>query len=400
MKTVRDPRKAPTGALAPAVSLSPAQVPRTPAPPASSIPHPSSPLPPPPSPQTGIALIIVMISVFVLTVLAGGFAYSMKVETKLARNANSESELEWLGRSAIECARWELAQQMSIPQEPYDALNQVWAGGIGGIGTSNSPLADFKNELQTRDGGATWTIVDLERKANINVANEALLQQALMVMGVDAGQMTPVINSILDWIDKDESARIEGAESDYYQGRSPPYFAKNGPLDDISELLLIKGAQDYYAPLPPMEAGQRVYNPFSSHFGSQGANVIAPSVGLTNLFTPLSNGKINLNTASAEVLQIIPTVTPEAAQGIVSAREGEDDGSGLFGPYRNVGEVRRVPQVSLPMLGAIQQFATVRSSTFEVHVDAQVAGYHRHFVGIIGRNNPRDVQILSFYWTD
>jgi len=52
------------------------------------------------------------------------------------------------------------------------------------------------------------------------------------------------------------------------------------------------------------------------------------------------------------------------------------------------------------MLGAIQQFGAVRSSTFEVHVDAQVAGYHRHFVGVLGRNNPRDVQILSFYWTN
>jgi len=86
----------------------------------------------PNSEQAGIALIIVMISIFVLTMLAGGFAWSMKVETKLARNANSESQLEWLGRSAVECARWELAQQLSIAQEPYDALNQVWAGGMGG----------------------------------------------------------------------------------------------------------------------------------------------------------------------------------------------------------------------------------------------------------------------------
>ena len=49
--------------------------------------------------EHGIALVIVMISIFVLTILAGGFAYSMKVETRLARNANSETELEWLGRS-------------------------------------------------------------------------------------------------------------------------------------------------------------------------------------------------------------------------------------------------------------------------------------------------------------
>jgi general secretion pathway protein K len=351
------------------------------------------------NPRSGIALIIVMISIFVLTMLAGGFAYSMKVETRLARNANSESELEWLGRSAVECARWELAQQMGIAQEPYDALNQVWAGGPGGIGTSNSPLADFKNELQIQDGNATWTIIDLERKANINVANEALLQQGLMVMGVDAGQMTPVVNSILDWIDRDENPRIQGAESDFYQGLTPPYFSKNGPIDDISELLMIKGAADVYAAGDVNPSQQTAYNPLTSRFSGAGS-VLPPPIGLTNLFTPLSNGKINVNTASAEVLQVIPSISPEAAQAIVSAREGEDDGSGLFGPYRNLGEVRRVPQVTLPMLGALQQFGTVRSSTFEVHVDAQVAGYHRHFVGILGRNNPRDVQILSFYWTN
>jgi general secretion pathway protein K len=352
-----------------------------------------------PALESGIALIIVMISIFVLTILAGGFAYSMKVETKLARNADSESELEWLGRSAVECARWELAQQLTVAQEPYDALNQVWAGGIGGIGTSNSPLADFRNEIDVKDGFAKCTIVDLERKVNINTPNEALLQQALLVMGVDAGQMTPVVNSILDWIDRDESPRIQGAESDFYQGLNPPYYAKNGPIDDISELLLIKGAADFYAPAENIGSQQNVYNPLTSRF--KGSDVIAAApVGLTNLFTPLSNGKININTASAEVLQVIPGITPEAAQAIVGAREGEDDGSGLFGPYRNLGEVRRVPEVSLPMLGALQQFGTVRSSTFEVHVDAQIAGYHRHFVGIIGRNNPRDVQILSFYWTN
>src|SRR5262245_62521011 len=96
------------------------------------------------SAQSGIALIIVMISIFVLTILAGGFAYSMKVETRLALNANSETELEWLGRSGIEKARWILAEQLKIPQEPYDGLDQVWAGGPGGIGTSNSALAQVQ----------------------------------------------------------------------------------------------------------------------------------------------------------------------------------------------------------------------------------------------------------------
>jgi len=52
------------------------------------------------------------------------------------------------------------------------------------------------------------------------------------------------------------------------------------------------------------------------------------------------------------------------------------------------------------MLGAIQQFGDVRSKTFEVHVKATVNGYSRDFVGILGRNTQRDIQILGFYWTN
>jgi hypothetical protein len=50
-----------------------------------------------------------------------------------------------------------------------------------------------------------------------------------------------VANSILDWLDADETARESGAESDYYSGLSPAYQCKNGPLDSLEELLLVKG---------------------------------------------------------------------------------------------------------------------------------------------------------------
>ena len=42
--------------------------------------------------ERGIALVIVLVSITVLAVLAGGFAYAMKVEAKLARNVNSEAQ--------------------------------------------------------------------------------------------------------------------------------------------------------------------------------------------------------------------------------------------------------------------------------------------------------------------
>jgi len=352
----------------------------------------------PASSQGGVALIIVMISIFVLTMLAGGFAYSMKVEMRLARNANSESQLEWLGRSAVEKARWILAEQMKIAQEPYDGLDQVWAGGMGGIGTSNSALANVQLNIETSYGRADFKIFDLERKVNINLANEAILQQALTLAGVDAGESTPLVNSILDWMDRDDQVRIQGAESDDYKDYWPdhPYSAKNGPIDDLSELLLIKGVT------PELFWGGVSTNYQRAAFNPASRQYAAPSytVGLTNLFTALSSGRLNLNTVSEEVLQVIPGVTPEMAAGIVAARQGEGDAMGLTGPYRSVDQVRRVPEVNIMVAQAMRQFCDVRSRTFEVHVDAQVGGYHRKFIGIIGRNNYRDIQILNFYWMD
>ena len=91
------------------------------------------------------------------------------------------------------------------------------------------------------DGTVSLKIIDLERKANINTANAAAIQQALTLMGVDASDISVVSDSIQDWIDPDDLPRVAGAESDYYQGLTPPYYAKNAPIDDLSELLLVRG---------------------------------------------------------------------------------------------------------------------------------------------------------------
>jgi type II secretory pathway component PulK len=221
-------------------------------------------------------------------------------------------------------------------------------------------------------------------------------------MGVSPGEATPIINSILDWIDPDDQTHVEGAETRYYQGLKPSYTAKNGPIDDISELLLIKGItpEIYYGGIAT-NYQPNYYSQQRNQFG-QSPNA-APTItsGLTNLFTPLSDGKVNINTASAEVLQLIPGVDAMMAEAIVGGRSGEDDGSGLMGPYRTVNQISRVPNLPLPLVGQISQFCDVRSKTFRVDITATVNGsYTRYFTAILGRISPRDVQVLSFYWSD
>src|SRR5947207_5270695 len=125
----------------------------------------------------GIALIIVMMVIVVLGMLAADFAFSMKVETKLARNVDAESDLEWLGRSGVELARYILAQQLNVPGEAgFDALNQKWAGGPGG---TNELLADISLEnVPLGRGIFSVKIIELVSKVHINFANREMLQQA------------------------------------------------------------------------------------------------------------------------------------------------------------------------------------------------------------------------------
>ena len=352
----------------------------------------------------GIALIIVMVVILVLAVLAGGFAYSMKVETTLARRASFDHDLEWLGRSGVELARYVLAQQL----EPCDALNQKWAGGPGGLAETNSVLAGISlQNVELGDGRFSVKIVDQERKVNINIADAPTLQRALSLMGADAGNYSAVVDSILDWIDPDEDPHISGRESDYYSRLDPqPYSAKDGPIDDLAELLLIYGVT------PEMYWGSSATNATfrSLHSGLQdGLN--APQqphyqFGFVDLFTPLSARQINANTASATVLQLVPGVDENIAQAIIRVRSGPDgvDGTEDDMPFRSPGEI------PVPRMGPIpnarpnpnaaagpDRFFGVRSFTFEVTVDAEIAGNRKQFKAMLWRNNPRDVQTLLFH---
>jgi general secretion pathway protein K len=255
------------------------------------------------------------------------------------------------------------------------------------------------------DGTLSIEIIDLDRKFNINSAatDEIILRQALTLIGVDAGNFTTIINSIRDWIDRDGNPGMSGTESEAYEQQAPPYFCKDGPIDDMSELLLIRGISEnpgiYYGSGDPSAALflTRGRGPGASHFDQP-----TYAVGLVDLFTPLSRGQLNINTASATVLQLIPEFDENIAGAIIQARAGPDGQDGTFddAPYRSPGEIAiRVPGIVNP--AAVQMFTrffTVRSSVFEVHVTATVAGSSREYVAILRRDNPRLIQTLNLYW--
>ena len=344
----------------------------------------------------GIALIVALIAVLVLSAMAAGFALSMKVETRLAYNANSDTQLYWLGRSGVELARWVLAQERC----PYDSLNQIWAGGPGSDCETNGPLAGLSlNNYPVGGGTVSVKIIDLERFANINTANGTEIQQALTDMGVDANEMSVVADSIQDWIGPPGTPRVAGAESDYYQALDPPYYAKNAPIDDKSELLHVRGILDHPEIYWGGCASNRAGITFQHKLGfgnSPGENVCYP-FGLKDVFTAISNGRVNINTAATNVLQMILNGDATTAENIIKLRAGPDgvDGTEDDTPILNAAGAIQSAGGNPNLAGNL---VTTRSSTFEVQVTAQIGSAPpRNYTAILFRNSPADIRIVSFY---
>jgi general secretion pathway protein K len=350
----------------------------------------------------GMALIVAVIAVLVLSLLAAGFALSMKVETRLAINANSETQLYWLGRSGVELARWVLAEQSRVANEPYDALNQIWAGGPGGGGETNGPLAGFSlQNYPIGDGTVSLKIIDRERYANINSATPQEIQQTLNLMGVDANDISVVSDSIQDWIQPGDSPRVAGAKDDYYMGLDPPYHCKEAPIDDLSELLLIRGITPAMYDPEHFNATNQTGTVFHHRLGLNSAPGEAPNYpfGLKDVFTAISNGKINVNTADANVLQLIPGVDAPTADAIIKLRAGPDgvDGTDDDTPIQNLGQLATAG-INPQIIGQMGNLCGTRSSTFEVHVTARLGPISREYVALLWRASGGDIRVVSFYW--
>ena len=215
-------------------------------------------------------------------------------------------------------------------------------------------------------------------------------------MEVDANEISVVSDSILDWIDSDDLPRVAGAESDYYQGLNPPYYAKNAPVDDLSELQYIKGVT------PEIYSGHSANQPSGVFhqklgFGAAPGQNPGNGLGLTNFFTPFSNGKININTADKNVLTMIlggDDAAADTADAILKQRAGPDgvDGTEDDLPFSDPGQ--------LGSFGIKDTSAfTTRSSTYKVFVTAQYGNATpRVYVAILARTSATDIQVVSFYW--
>lgn len=344
-------------------------------------------------PRRAFAVLMVMVVITVLSILAGALAIFLKVESQLAANSNDSEQLLWVGRAGAERACWILANEPGGPT----STKQIWAGGPGIGPETNGPLMGV-TLTGYPVGNATVDIkmVEQESMFNVNTADDQLLRQILTAMGAKPDEIATVADSIRDWVDADDATKPAGAESDYYQGQVPPYYAKNAPIDDIEELQLVKGV----TPLVFKGGSSEDPNqPFKHHRLGFNAGPGASEdllFGLRDVLTPYSSGKVNINTASSNVLACIPEMDGNSVAGILTLRESAGDTMTGDGVIRDLGMLRSV----VPNPAALQQlqrYCTTGGNTYEVTITAHAGANSRQFIAVIIRSNQNRTQIVSFY---
>jgi type II secretory pathway component PulK len=219
------------------------------------------------------------------------------------------------------------------------------------------------------EGKYTVKITDEDGKLPVNQATEDQWQRLFHLLGVEQSDADVIADSILDWIDGNDLHRLNGAESDYYESLSPPYRAKNGPLDRIEELLLVRGVT------PEIFRGQAA--------GDQPETAVP---GLPEVLTANPTGRVNVNTAGPIVLEAWLGLDDRQTLLAVERRTGIDGMAGTEDdlPFRTINEFADLVAGADPALRQrITQQATVASSYFTVRSTGTVGGVQRTVTALL-----------------
>jgi len=277
--------------------------------------------------QRGFALLAVMLVLALLGVVAGEFAFAMRLEATMVKSYREEIVGRHLVEAAVQQAIREIltdSQVVGLADEGLLTFFRLPARPLPRLPRSEAPLGR---------GTFSYRITDEEARINLNTAPPDRIDRLLATLGVDKQARDIINDSVQDWKDPNDLHRINGAESDYYLKLPVPYRARNANLEDVAELLQIRGVT------PEL------------YFGRSG------EPGLAEFVTVHGAGQVNINTASPTVLKALGLSDAEVSL-IVQTRE-------------------RTPYIQVP-----GQFGgrglTISTRTFRIEargwVDGQLAG--------------------------
>jgi len=257
--------------------------------------------------KSGSALLLALVTVVVLSTLMVTFLFRVHMESDLAIRSRFGMKAEVLAEAGQEYGKWMVIQSVNTGNEADDDRGETFFVAAKNL-QRGVALTGYRIDME--DGFILLSITPESSRRNVNRLSDPDWEQLLENSGVPEREHAKLISAFRDWTDEDETSRLLGAEEDdsYYQDLELP--VKDGPIENLSELGMIRGftsailyggtLEDYYD---------------------------KPEVDVSGILGTLSvygDETISLNAATRDVLLSLSGIREEQVDQILEGRAGND----------------------------------------------------------------------------
>ena len=327
--------------------------------------------------EQGMALLITIMTVSLLIAVTIQFHKTTWQQFVVANNYRAATQLETVADSGINIAT-ALLESDGV-ENTTDSLLEPWANldrekfeEVFPSGSLQLQVVDLSGRLQINSLVQQNENTDSPAGGDINEGEVRQLFLNLLLSGIfpieDETEARGVLDAIIDWLDTDDKESDLGAESSYYQSLDKPYSCRNGPIQYLEELLLIKGIT------PELLLGT------------------SEQKGLTEYLTVNGDdGKVNINTAPLPVIKSFDAqIGDELLEKFDTYRKDKEHEENLANPnwYREVdgwpGDI--VLQ---------EKLMTVTSSYFQIIATGKLASLSRTVQVVAERSDADEIKLFG-----
>jgi general secretion pathway protein K len=239
----------------------------------------------------GSVLVVVLWTLTLLSILVAVIASQVRLSAQAAHLHRDDLQ-EWAAlTSALNQAEMEIFISRMPPSLESRDLEDI--GLPEQMRFNGQPLT----LRYAQDPNIVVRIYDHAGKINLRNIRRGrlreLLQKRLGGDEADPAQLDALMAAWDDWTDLNDAAAPTGAESDYYLSLDPPYRPRNGPIESVEEILLIKGFAELFADID-LDAAFTLYD--------------------------AENDRINLNLATVEAMRLLPGLDDAMIRDILAYR--------------------------------------------------------------------------------
>lgn len=179
--------------------------------------------------RQGSVLIAVLAIILLLSVIVARFVEEAIQDLEYRAIFQGPSDVRSFAYSMLEATLATIHEVGQIDDGQLFAPEQGWGDPLSYTGIQIPNRWDVAISIRDESG-----------KLPINTLSESLLNRMFEEsFDLDFSTARELSSVLLDWIDPDDNRRLNGAESDDYLRRNPPYRAANRPLQSLGELRLL-----------------------------------------------------------------------------------------------------------------------------------------------------------------